>query len=159
LAWRIRGSNAFSFGATLVGRINFLEQTTVKRRFVKPLLVAFGVAFSGLAMAADAPAGASGVYATEGADGSVELSNLSASGDQQPVVAAPADAGTAAPADAQTSGGEPQKDPREQYRDNLIKSEQGTAGATSNASRRYKMMDKATYQATVLGNPPPAPAK
>lgn len=128
----------------------------MKRHLVKHLIVAFGLTFGGVAMAADPAAGASGVYATEGADGSVELSNISTIGNQEPVVAAPDSAATVQ-ADAPVAAAEPPKDTREQYRDNLIKSEQGTAGATSNASRRYKMMDRATYQATVLGATPQTP--
>jgi hypothetical protein len=149
-----------------------LEQIIVKRQtvksFVKPLVVVIGLAFGGAALAAEAkPAG--GVYATESANGSVELSNLPTTDSQQPVVAAPDPATvvpapaapTAAPAQADAAGADPQKDPREQYRDNMLKSDQAVAGPTSNASRRYKMMDKATYQATVLGNQPTAaePAK
>jgi hypothetical protein len=127
----------------------------MKRQIVKPLVLLIGLAIGGAAMAADAPT-AGGVYATDADNGSVELSNIATTDNQEPVVAAP-DPAAAAPADAQAAGAEPPKDPREQYRENLIKSEQATAGATSNASRRYKMMDKATYQATVLGTNPQAP--
>ncbi len=133
----------------------------MKRQILKPLVLLIGLAFGGVAMAADAPP-VGGVYVTEGANGSVELSNTSTTDNQEPVVAAPAP-DASAPADAQTAAAEPPKDPREQVRDTVLQREQaaaaatGTTGATSNASRRYKMMDKATYQATVLGTDPQAP--
>jgi hypothetical protein len=147
---------------TIFGGFNFSEQFIVKRQIVKPLVVLLGLAFGSVALAADA---AGGVYAKEGANGSVELSNIPSTDNQEPVVAAPAVAtgsatgsatepAAAAPADAQTGAAEPPKDPRQQLRDTVLQRDQGTSGATSNASRRYKMMDKATYQATVLGNTP-----
>lgn len=57
------------------------------------------------------------------------------------------DAATAPPAD--------QKDPRQSYRDAMLAGAPGTTGANPAVSRRYKMMDKATYQATVLGGAAP----
>ena len=129
----------------------------MKRQIVRPLLLLIGLAFGGVAIAADVtPTG--GVYATDGANGSVELSNISSGDSQEPVVAAP-DPAAAAQAEAQAAAAEPPKDPRQQHRDTLLQGEQGAPGATSNASRRYKMMDKATYQGTVLGNTPQAPEK
>jgi hypothetical protein len=113
------------------------------------------VAFGGVVTGADTPP-VGGVYVTEGANGSVELSNTSTTDNQVPVVAAP-DPVAATPSDVQAVAADAPKDLREQYRDKMLKSDQAVAGATSNASRRYKMMDKATYQATVLGNQAPAP--
>jgi hypothetical protein len=155
------------FHPTRFGSFNYSEQFIVKRQIVKPLVVLLGLAFGGVAgsaaLAADA---AAGVYAKEDANGSVELSNIPSSDNQEPVVAAPAAATAAtgsasepagaAPADGQTGAAEPPKDPRQQLRDTVLQRDQGSSGATSNASRRYKMMDKATYQATVLGNTPTA---
>jgi len=65
-----------------------------------------------------------------------------------PAVAPPAESATPPAADA--------KDPRSNYRDAMIAGAPGTTGANPAVSRRYKMMDKATYQATVLGGTPPA---
>ena len=66
---------------------------------------------------------------------------------KESVAAAAADAATTPPAD--------QKDPRENYREAMLAGAPGTTAANPAVSRRYKMMDKATYQATVLGGSPP----
>jgi hypothetical protein len=106
-------------------------------------------------MAVDATSSGA-VYANEKADGTVELSNISATDNQEPVVAAPDPAVTSA-TDAEAAATEPPKDPREQYRDRMLQTPEVATPATTNASRRYKMMDLATYRATVLGNTAPTP--
>jgi hypothetical protein len=71
--------------------------------------------------------------------------------------AAAPDAGAAASSEDRTTSSDASlKDPREQYRDNMLQGAQDKPAANPSASRRYKMMDKATYQGTVLGNTPPA---
>jgi hypothetical protein len=123
----------------------------MKRQLAK-LLILVGLVFGGVAKAADAPP-LGGVYATEGANGSIELSNTSTTDNQVPVVVAPG-AAVATPADAQAAAADAPKDPREQYRDNILTGEQAPSGPTLSVSRRYKMMDKATYQATIIGTTP-----
>jgi len=82
-----------------------------------------------------------------------------------PAAAAPAAAPVAAdagksesagapPADPATPAAADAKDPRSNYRDAMIAGAPGTTGANPAVARRYKMMDKATYQATVLGGAP-----
>jgi len=69
-----------------------------------------------------------------------------------------ADRGTsaaAAPAGAPSSPTANQKDPRENYRDAMLAGAPGTTAANPAVARRYKMMDKATYQSTVLGGGAP----
>jgi len=60
---------------------------------------------------------------------------------------APSDPATAPPAD--------QKDRRENYRDAVLAGAPGTAVGNPAVSRRYKMMDKATYQDKVLNGAAP----
>ena len=64
--------------------------------------------------------------------------------------AASSASGTVAPADAATSPQADVKDPREKYRDDMLSGAPDATAANPAVSRRYKMMDKATYQATVL---------
>ena len=122
----------------------------MKWNIVSPLLLALALAFGGQALAADAT-GAKGVDAGESTDGSVVLGNTSP-GDNQGAPAAASDS-TAAAADGE-------KDPRELYRDKLLQNEAGATGASSAVTRRYKMMDRDTYRANVVGasaeTPPPA---
>ena len=63
------------------------------------------------------------------------------------VAAAPADPSPATPGD--------QKDRRETYHDAMLAGEAGTTASNPSVSRRYKMMDKATYQAKVLNGAAP----
>jgi hypothetical protein len=131
-----------------------LEKFIMRREIVNPLLLALGMMFGGGAMSADTT-GPGGIYASESADGGVVLSNISSAGSQQTVVAAPDPAAAAAAAEAQ-------KDPREQYRDIMLQGTEGTTAENPAVSRRYKMMDRETYRATVLGVTPqasPTPAK
>jgi len=69
----------------------------------------------------------------------------------QPVSPSTAPAADAAPAD-------PPKDPRQQYRDAMLEGAPGTTAANPSVSRRYKMMSKDAYQATVLGGTLQGPA-
>lgn len=68
----------------------------------------------------------------------------------QPVAAAPA---SPAPKD-----GTPPKDARERYRDAMVAGAPGTTAANPAVSRRYKMVDKQTYQANMAATPSPAPS-
>lgn len=122
----------------------------VNKQIAHALLVAWGLTL-GLALMPAGSANAQAIVSTEAADGSVELSNLSVPDTQPPVAAdAPAEADAAAPA-AESANAEAPKDPREQYRDKVMKEpESQPAFATTAASRRYKRMDKAAYQANVL---------
>jgi hypothetical protein len=126
-----------------------MEKFIMRRNILNPLLLALGMMFGGGAMSADAT-GPGGIYASEGADGGVVLSNISSADSQQTVVAAPDPAAAAAAA-------ETQKDPREQYRDNMLQGTEGTTAENPAVSRRYKMMDRETYRATVLGATPQTP--
>ena len=63
------------------------------------------------------------------------------------LAAPPTDPAAAPPAD--------QKDRRESYHDNMLAGAPGTTAANPAVSRRYKMMDKATYQEKVLNGAPP----
>jgi len=69
---------------------------------------------------------------------------------------AAASAGQAA--DAAPAPADPPKDPRQQYRDAMLEGAPGTTAANPSVSRRYKMMNKDTYQATILGGAPQEPA-
>ena len=109
-------------------------------------------------------------------DGTVELSNVGhatrcevapgsrtpAAAPLPPAAASPVAADTvkanaaATPADTASAPPADQRDPRASYRDAMLAGVPGTTGGNPAVSRRYKMMDKATYQATVLGGTPPA---
>jgi hypothetical protein len=114
------------------------------------LLASCGLTLS-LAVMPLGSASAQGIVSNETAGGSVELSNLFAPDGQAPIaVDATAEAAAAAPA-AESANAEAPKDPREQYRDMVMKVPEGQPmSATSAVSRRYKKMDKAAYQANVL---------
>jgi hypothetical protein len=112
------------------------------------LLVSCGLTF-GLALVPLGSANAQGVAASEVGSDSVELGNVSGTDSQEPVAGAAGADGAGQTADA--ANAEEQKDPREQYRDKMMKEPEGQPlSATSAVSRRYKKMDKATYQATML---------
>jgi hypothetical protein len=135
----------------------------VKVKILSPLGLLLGLSLSGMAAAAGpaAPAAPGQVYSSESSSGSIELSNISADESQEPVATAPAaantdDTATAAPG-AEPLAADAPKDPREQYRDKVMQTPEVPTPATTNASRRYKMMDLATYRATVLGNTAPTP--
>jgi hypothetical protein len=114
------------------------------------LLVSCGLTLS-LAAIPLGSASAQGIVSNESADGSVELSNLSAPDNPAPVAADATAGAAAATPPAESANAEAPKDPREQYRDTVMKVPEGQPlSATSAASRRYKMMDKAAYQANVL---------
>ena len=141
----------------------------MKIQKLKAFVVVFGLSLGGAVLAAGpavpvVPAAPGQVYSSESTSGSIELSNISADESQEPVATAPADANNAnnANADSAATGGEPlaadaPKDPREQYRDKMLQAPEVPTPATTNASRRYKMMDQATYRAAILGNTAPAP--
>jgi hypothetical protein len=123
-----------------------LEKVIVKRLFVIPLLMALG----GAATAVDA-AEAGAVSTTEESGGSVVLSNVSPGDNQDAAPAAP-DVAAAPAAD------EAAKDPRELYRDKVLQDGAENTSATSAASRRYRMVDRATYQTNNPGTAPATPA-
>ncbi len=134
----------------------------MKVKIFSPFALILGLSLSGMATAAGpaAPAAPGQVYSSESASGSIELSNLSADESQEPVATAPAantDNSASAEPGAEPLAADAPKDPREQYRDKVLQAPEVPTPATTNASRRYKMMDLATYRATVLGNTAPAP--
>jgi hypothetical protein len=105
------------------------------------LLLTLGLALG----VASIPVGAAYAQAVEAGNGSVELGNTSDSADQTP---AAAEASAVTGTDAQVDSAEvkpPPKDPREAYRDQVMKQASEETGATSAVSRRYKKVDKATY--------------
>lgn len=139
----------------------------MKRSMLNSLLWAAALTLGGAALA-DGP-GPCGITTTVRADGTVELSNTgttvrcdapasgtpgspssNATGSTSGASAAPA-------ADARSAQADPPKDPRQQYRDWMLQGAEGTTAANPSVSRRYKMMDKQTYQATVLGGAPQGP--
>jgi hypothetical protein len=129
----------------------------MKRNFRNIFLCSACLILSG-AVQADT-AGPCGIATDVSADGSVELSNTANTTPcDSPVKAAGSAADQTAPtADAQSAQADPPKDPREAYHDKMLQGVEGTTAANPSVSRRYKMMDKATYQATVPGAAPQAP--
>jgi hypothetical protein len=121
---------------------------------IKPLCISLGLLLSATAALA---AGTDGVYENTAPDGSVELSNIPATDNQEPLIAAPqpaaATSASANPAD--TPAIDQPKDLRQQYRDRMLQGANADGSPTTAAnpaiSRRYKMMDRDTYRATVLG--------
>jgi len=126
----------------------------------------------GAAALADGP-GPCGITTTVRADGTVELSNTgttvkcdtpvslpgstrgSTPGSPSSNASGSASGPSAAPATgAQSAQAEPPRDPRQQYRDAMLQGAEGTTAANPSVSRRYKMMNKETYQAAVLGGAP-----
>jgi hypothetical protein len=134
----------------------------LNKQFFPAMLVTCGLTL-GLTLVLVGSARAQAIVSSETSDGSVELSNLSAPDSQPPVSAeaGPEAAGAAPPVVADSAAAEAPKDPREQYRDMVMKVPEGQPmSATSAVSRRYKKMDKAAYQANVLdsaGQTAPAP--
>jgi len=138
-----------------------------------PLMCLAAMALSGSALAdAAAPCG---IATNVLANGTVELSNTGTAVKCEPPAGTPSapanaaavsaptkvapSANEAAPdssatpvADAQAAQADTSKDPREVYKDAMIQGA-GTPAENPALSRRYKMMDKATYQATVLSGP------
>jgi hypothetical protein len=150
----------------------------MKRSILNSLLWAAGLTLAAAAQADGS--GPCGIATTVRADGTVELSNTAAtarcdtpastpvSAPATPVgapVSAPSSPSSRAPssssdpyaapaADAQSTQADPPMDPRQQYRDSMLQGAEGTTAANPSVSRRYKMMSKETYQATVLGGAP-----
>jgi hypothetical protein len=94
---------------------------------------------------------AQAIVSNDAANGSVELSNISAPDSPEPVAVAPTAEAVATTPTNETANAEPPKDPREQYRDRVMKEpEDQPSFATTATSRRYKKMDKAAYQASML---------
>jgi hypothetical protein len=127
----------------------------VKIQILKAFVVAFVLSLGGTVLAAG-PAASGAVYANENTDGTVELSNISSTENEEPLVAAPESAAAAA-VDPGAVTDATTKDPREQYRDKVMQAPEVATPATTNASRRYKKVDLATYRATMLGNTAPTP--
>lgn len=148
------------------------------RSLFQSLVWSAGLALCGPALADGA--GPCGITTHVRADGTVELSNTgSTTACDVPAGPAAADArargatdarvppaaaaavalpaaAPAAPADSpQPPAGDGTKDPRESYRDAMLQGAPGTSAANPAVSRRYKMMNKETYQATVLGGAAP----
>jgi hypothetical protein len=127
----------------------FRARLFLKGRFMKnraklsPLLLALGLALSVMSMTAG-PAHAQATAASGAGEGSIELGNTSGTGDQP--AAAPEASAAAADADATADAKDkPPKDPREAYRDLVLQQASDGSSATSAVSRRYKKVDKATY--------------
>jgi hypothetical protein len=98
---------------------------------------------------------AQGIVSNEAANGSVELSNISSTDSPEPVAVEATAGSAAADQNADSANAEVPKDPREQYRDKVMKEPEGPMSATSAVSRRYKRVDLATYRAAMLGAPMP----
>jgi hypothetical protein len=145
----------------------------LKRKILNPLLLLLGLCFGGGVIAADTT-GKNSIQVQESADGSIELSNVSSPNDQETVIAAPdpaapAAADTQAPgqaraapdaqgaADTQATAADAPKDPRQEYRDRVLQPTDGPTAGNPAVSRRYKMMDRETYRASVVGASPTAP--
>jgi hypothetical protein len=150
----------------LVRHSESLEKYIVKRRIISSLLLAMGMTLAAGASAADAT-GRGSIITEENADGSVVLSNIPSTDNQEAVVAAPDPATTAAgprgvtplqaTSDPQSAAADGPKDPREQYRDSMMQGAPGTTAGNPAVARRYKMMDRETYRTTVLGATPESP--
>lgn len=121
----------------------------MKQQAFNSCLVALGLTL-GVAQAPAWAASTQAIVSTESVDGSVELSNISATDNPEPVAVEATAEASASATPTEAGNAEPPKDPREQYRDKMMKDTEGPLSATSAVSRRYKMMDKATYQSTVL---------
>jgi hypothetical protein len=122
----------------------------VNEQILKSLMATWMVSLSCVVIQ-PSPANAQTIVSTEASNGSVELGNVSDADAKEPVAAEPtADVASAAPT-TEPATAEVPKDPREQYREKVMKEPEGQPlSATSAVSRRYKKMDKATYQATML---------
>jgi hypothetical protein len=121
----------------------------VNAQLLKSWLVACGLTL-GVVLVPTAYVNAQGIVSNDAANGSVELSNISATDSPESAAVEPSAATAAATPTAESATAEAPKDPREQYRDQMLKEPEGPTSATSAVSRRYKKMDKATYQATML---------
>lgn len=113
---------------------------------ISPLILALGLVLGTMSMTMGT-VHAQPIVSSEAGDGSVELSNISGTGDQVPVLPEPSEVAGAATVKAETEAKqtEPPKDPREVYRDQVLKVSEEPQGATTAVSRRYKKMDKSTY--------------
>jgi hypothetical protein len=120
---------------------------------LKPILLAFGLALGVMAI----PVGivhAQTTVGTETGEGAVEMGNTGDATDLQPGAepgAEPTAQADAANAPAETAEAKPPKDPREAHRDLVMKAPEDAQGATSAASRRYKMVNKEGYNALMQG--------
>ncbi len=105
---------------------------------LKPILLALGLTFGATTMVVG-PAHAQAVVGNEATEASIELGNTS---EADQTADAPADptAENADPAAAKAA-----KDPREAYRDQILKESAETPGSNAALSRRYKKVDKGAY--------------
>lgn len=115
------------------------------------LLLALGVSFGALSIPLGT-AHAQAIVSTETAEGSVELSNTSGTGDQAPVAPETAAAEEKETPATETAEAPPPKDPREAYRDHVLQAPEVMPASTSAASRRYKKVDLSTYRAMMQNN-------
>jgi hypothetical protein len=116
------------------------------REKLSSLLLALGLSLGALSI----PLGtayAQAIVSTETAEGSVELSNTSGTGDQAPAAAEKKET----PA-TETAEAPPPKDPREAYRDYVLQVPEVMPASTSAASRRYKKVDLSAYRALMQNN-------
>lgn len=127
----------------------------MKMQTLRSMLVSGGVTL-GMALVPLCSAYAQGFTVSQADSASIELGNVLAPDGQEPAVT---DAGVGAATqsadavaqNADASAAEAPKDPRELYREKVMKEPEGQPmSATSAVSRRYKKMDKAAYQASML---------
>jgi hypothetical protein len=114
------------------------------REHLKTLLLALGLALGGVSIPVGT-AQAQAIVNGESADGSVELGNTSGADDPSPAAQEPGAADAANSPATENAEAKPPKDPREAYRDLVLKDPEVVQGATSAVSRRYRKVDKATY--------------
>ena len=117
---------------------------------LKPLLLALGLMFGATTMVVGT-ARAQAVVGNEATEASIELGNTSEADQSADAVAVDPTAENTDPAAAK-----PPKDPREAYRDQILKESAETPGANAALSRRYKKVDKGTYN-ELLKNAEPQP--
>ena len=133
-------------------------------RYTLTTLAALIAAGLGTVAHGAAPTPVSGTYTSESANGTIEIGNVLPDGTP---VAEPV--ASEAPAAAEGPQGPhakrlpapvadaPTRALFEAYRDKMVQGDERTTASNPAVNRRYKMMDRDTYRATVLGIPPDAP--
>jgi hypothetical protein len=130
-----------------------------KMQILSPLLLALGLTGSMSALAAGA-ANAPVVVSEDAAGGSIELSNISGTENQEPVAPEPkAQSITTDVVPAEQNSAEAPKDPRELHRDKVMLMPEEIPAGTTAASRRYKKVDLATYRANMQNAASQAPVQ
>ena len=108
-----------------------------------------------------APTPVNGVYSSESASGTIEIGNVPPDGSAvaEPVVSEAPAAAEGIPGQGAKRRPAPVVDAPtralfEAYRDKMVQGDERTTASNPAVNRRYKMMDRDTYRATVLGIPP-----